>query len=67
MPGSVLANYAIKYLGLAIAQGTWAGTTMIISFLFGVGFGEQVCLIFLFFIFFVLLSHTLSFMYYVIK
>jgi glucose uptake protein GlcU len=35
VPASVLSIYAIKYVGLAIAQSTWAGATILVSFAWG--------------------------------
>eukprot|EP01113_Clastostelium_recurvatum_P042841 TRINITY_DN6986_c0_g1_i2.p1 TRINITY_DN6986_c0_g1~~TRINITY_DN6986_c0_g1_i2.p1 ORF type:complete len:371 (+),score=66.57 TRINITY_DN6986_c0_g1_i2:321-1433(+) len=35
VPASVLSFFAIQYIGLSIAQGTWSGVTILISFLWG--------------------------------
>jgi len=35
VPASILSIFAINYLGLSIAVGVWAGTTIVISFLWG--------------------------------
>ena len=43
IPGSILSVYAIKYLGLAVAQGGWAACIVIVSFLWGsLYFGENI-------------------------
>eukprot|EP01103_Thecamoeba_quadrilineata_P004122 TRINITY_DN13848_c0_g1_i1.p1 TRINITY_DN13848_c0_g1~~TRINITY_DN13848_c0_g1_i1.p1 ORF type:complete len:369 (-),score=38.62 TRINITY_DN13848_c0_g1_i1:93-1199(-) len=35
VPCSVMSIFAIKYIGMSIAQGLWSGTTIIVSFMWG--------------------------------
>ena len=41
VPGNIISIYAIRYLGLAVAQGGWSGCIIIISFLWGAFFFHQ--------------------------
>jgi len=40
--GSVCSVYGIQNLGLSVAQGTWSGLIIIVSFVWGLKFGEHV-------------------------
>jgi len=35
VPASILSIFAIKYIGLSIAQGVWSGSSILVSFLWG--------------------------------
>jgi len=35
VPASILSIFAINYLGMSVAVGTWAGVTIVVSFLWG--------------------------------
>jgi len=39
---SVSSVYGIQYLGLSVAQGTWSGLVIIVSFAWGLYFGEEI-------------------------
>jgi multidrug transporter EmrE-like cation transporter len=50
VPASIFSIYAIRFMGLSVAQGLWSGLTIVVSFLWGAAIFRdpvKVCLLYL--------------------